>query len=138
MPREELAIRNLLYLWQRLNSQACVPFNRGSVLDAGWDCRATPDWSKLPADMRFLAEAAVMCGRFTYSCSDEGRENIVRTTTPEERIVLEHVAERVREVGYRKVKEWASPLILYHTEAYLVSNLISVLDALNLPYYAPQ
>jgi len=138
MSHEELAIRNLLHLWRRLNSQACVPFSKGPVLDVGWDFRPTPDWSKLPVDMRFLAEAAEMCSKFTYSSSDEGRENIVRTTTNEEREMLEAVAVRVRETGYKKIKEWASPLILYHTEAHLVSNLISVLDALNLPYYNPK
>jgi hypothetical protein len=135
MSREEMGIRNLLHFWRRLNTQSCVPFNKSPVLDLGEGFTPTPDWSKVPADMRVLGEAALACDKFEYVFSPEGREHILNTVTAEERKILASAAERVRKIGFERIKTWSYPLLKYHVEARLLSKLIAVLDALELPYY---
>jgi hypothetical protein len=135
MSRDERLIRNLLSLWRWLSNQGCIPFSKGPVLDVGEDCEPTPDWSKVPANFRSLAQAAMMCRRFTYPHSEEGQEYIVETATADERRVLTATAEEVRKIGQKNIREWASGRILYHVEAFLLVNLIAVLEALHLPYY---
>jgi hypothetical protein len=135
MSRDERFIRNLLSLWRWLSNQGCIPFSKGPVLDVGEDCEPTPDWSKVPAEFQPLAAAAVMCSRFTYPHSEEGQEYIVETATADERTILTATAETVRKIGPENIHKWASGRILYHVEAFLLVNLIAVLEALHLPYY---
>jgi hypothetical protein len=85
--------------------------------------------------MRVLGEAALACDKFEYVFSPEGREHILNTVTAEERKILASAAERVRKIGFERIKTWSYPLLKYHVEARLLSKLIAVLDALELPYY---
>jgi hypothetical protein len=136
MGREEKGIRNLFELFAHVaGAWGRRPFTTQS-LNASKLIPPLPDWSKLPEEMRFLAEPAIQYSGFQYVFSDEGRDHVRDAVTPHDMEKLALVAEQVRRVGYGKIKAWWKPLSLHaHIEAAMVFNLMGVLDALALPYY---
>jgi len=138
MGQEEKAIRNLCHLFAHI----AHGWGRGPFTDyelhSSKLCPPTPDWSKLPDEMRFLGEPAEEYYKFTYVFSEDGREHIQNQVTPQEIAQLSLVAEQVRRVGYKNIQAWWKKLGSHeHEEAAMVFNLMGVLDALDLPYYDP-
>jgi hypothetical protein len=136
MGQEEKGIRNLIYLFDHLGRYGHQPFFDRSLLRPAELHPATPDWSKLPANLAFLAEPAEQAQKFSHVFSEAGREHIRDSITSQEKAQLEFVAEQVRNVGFKTVKAWYNQLGTWeHIEALLVFNLIGALDALGLKYY---
>ena len=136
MGREEKEIRNLAELFSHVAKVwGRRPFTTHH-LNASKLHPPLPDWSKLPEEMRFLAEGAEHCSKFQFVFSEEGHDRIRGQATPQEMEQLSAVAEQVQRVGYPKIKAWWKPLSMSaHIEAAMVFNLMGVLDALELPYY---
>jgi len=136
MSDDEKGIRNLVGWFAYIgNWWGYRPFTT-KVLKSQRLVEAMPDWSKLPAGTEFLAQPAEWAKRFKYVFSEEGREHVQKTVTPEDKSWLTGIAEQIRRVGYGKVDEFSRRLgFSEHIEALMVYNLIGVLDALGLRYY---
>jgi hypothetical protein len=135
MGRDERAIRNLLRVFSQLGrGRRYRPFSTHAMRSEHM-CDAALDWSKLPDEMKFLAPAASLAERFTYSFSDPGRGNIQANTTAEERAIFLEAANGVRVIGYPAIRVWCNKMGLEHRETSLLFNLMAVLDALELPYF---
>ncbi len=132
-PREK-RLRNLARVFAYIGRRACQPF---SSHELKFQVPATPDWSKLPKELEFLARPAAECvGKFHPAFSEAGRGSIQKSATELQRNLLVPVAEQVRCVGFNTVKEWYTRLGLWeHVEASLVFELMGILDAMELKYF---
>lgn len=131
----ETGIRNLVRLFAHLGQLEHAPFSSQAVKI---DVEATPDWNKLPHDLQFLAEPALEASaKYPYVWSEAGYEQVATGATQDQREHFRPVADKVRAIGADRVKDWYKRMGLFeHVEASIVMDLIGVLDALDLPYYA--
>jgi hypothetical protein len=134
MDPEERAVRNLLHLFSHVaKTWRRQPFADYELSADKLAARPTPDWSKLPADLTFLAGPAADYAGVEYVFSDQLRDHLRTSATAADRARLGAVADQIRVVGFKTVRDWCSRMGLReHVEASMVFDHLGVLDALGL------
>jgi len=96
--------------------------------------RLAPDWEKLPEPLHYLIHPAEKYGIYL---ADAAMINFLQhKATAEDLNELATTAERIRVNGdYERIIQWLKQYSMVdHREAYLVSNLVGVMDYADLDF----